>query len=251
MVTIPSPLRRAIRSCHHTAAGLLAFLRRPRIEANENLSIGNRFSIGAGLFAISLAVTAVFGLLALPIILATDLTTGERLNEALAGSAWSVMLAVVLIGPLVEEIIFRGWLSGTWRAVFASALALGTIYAGSAIVDPYFAEGSAVKSGLLALGAVAIVLGLSPLDRGRRIVGFGQAFPTIFYVQAIIFGALHFTNYAATSPVIALVATLPLVACGLIWGYARIRLGFASAVMLHAAYNVPAAMGSVFLMQSN
>ncbi|WP_198147718.1 type II CAAX prenyl endopeptidase Rce1 family protein [Erythrobacter sp. AP23] len=192
--------------------------------------------------------TMIFGVLALPVILATDLTTGEQLNEALSGSIWSVLLLVVILGPLVEEIIFRGWLSGTWRSALASAFGLTAIYGGSALLDPYLAEGSAIKPLILVTGASAIFFAFSPLDYDRRIIGFDRVFPIIFYAQAVAFGTLHFQNYAASSLVIALFATLPLIACGLIWGYARVRLGLAPAVILHAAYNVPAAIGSIIMV---
>ncbi len=212
------------------------------------MSICEKVRTGIWLFILSIATTMIFGVLALPVILTTDLTTGEQLNEALRGSIWSVFLAVVMLGPLVEEIIFRGWLSGTWRAALASVLGLAVIYGGSAILDPYVSEGGAIRPLLILVGAIGVLAAFSPLDDARRIFGFDRIFPVMFYAQAIAFGALHFHNYAASSPSIALLATLPLVACGLIWGYARIRLGVAAAIILHAAYNVPAAIGSIIMV---
>lgn len=240
---------RAARSFGLTVSEFIAFLRRPTVENLLEQPIGEKAEIGVSLFVLSIATTMIVGVLALPVILATDLTTGEKLSEALSGSIWSVLLSVVVLGPLIEEIIFRGWLSGTWRAVLASAFGLTTIYGGSAILDPYVAEGNAIQPLLIVAGAILIFLAFSPLDDARRIIGFERVFPVIFYAQATVFGFLHFQNYAASSLVIALLATLPLVACGLIWGYARIRLGFASAVILHAAYNVPAALGSIIVIQ--
>ena len=241
---------KAATSCALTLSGFFTFVRRPNVEIVEELSVCEKTTTGIWLFILSLAVTVMLGVLALPLILATDLTIGEQLSEALGGSIWSNILSVVLLGPLVEEIIFRGWLSGTSRAALASALSLAAIYGGSAVLDPYFAEGGAFKPLFIVVGAIAILFVLSPLDGANRIIGFERAFPAIFYTQAVVFGTLHFQNYAASSVTIAILATLPLIACGVIWGYARIRLGFASAVMLHAAYNVPAAFGSIILIQS-
>ena len=245
-----SSVTRAARSLGRTTSDFIAFLRRPTAETVKGLPFRDKAGLGIWLFILSIVVTTIFGVLALPVILWTDLTFGEQLDEALGGSVWSVVLSVVMLGPLVEEIIFRGWLSGTWRAVLATMLGLVVIYGGSAILDAYFAQSSAIKPLVLAVGAAVIFFLFSPLDDARRIAGFDRVFPVMFYAQAVTFGTLHFQNYAASSPAVALFATLPLIACGLIWGYARVRLGFASAVFLHAAYNVPAAFGSVILAYS-
>ncbi len=242
-------LTNAARSFGLTVSEFIAFLRQPDVEiVSEELSIRDKARTGIWLFTLSIVTTMIFAILALPVILATDLTTGEQLNEALSGSIWSVLLSVVILGPFVEEIIFRGWLSGTWRSVLASALSLIAIYGGSALLDPYLSEGNTLKLLIVVTGAIAIFFAFSMLDNARRIVGFDRVFPVIFYAQAVAFGTLHFQNYAANSLVIAMFATLPLIACGLIWGYARVRLGLASAVILHAAYNVPAATGSIMMV---
>lgn len=238
----------AARSFGLTVSDFGAFLRRPNIDDHIELSIREKAGIGIWLFILSIVVTMLFGVLALPLILSTDLTTGEQLNEALSGSAWSIILSLVILGPLVEEIIFRGWLLGAWRAVLATAFGLAVIYGGSEILDQYFAGSGVTKALALVVGVVAILFAFSPLDNGRRIFGFDRVFPIIFYAQAVAFGALHFQNYAASSLLIALFATLPLIACGLIWGYARVRLGLTSAIILHSAYNVPPAIGSIIMI---
>ena len=241
-------LVRAARSFGLTVSEFGAFLRRPNVEVHTEVSIREKLGTGIWLFVLSIAVTMIFGALALPVILSTNLTTGGQLNQAISGPFWSIILSLVIIGPIIEEIIFRGWLSGVWRAVLASAFGLAVIYGGSAVLAPYLSAGGVTKPLVLVAGAMGILVALSPLDNGRRILGFDRLFPIIFYAQAFAFGTLHFQNYAASSPLIALFATLPLVACGLIWGYARVRLGLASAIILHSAYNVPPAIGSIIMM---
>ena len=240
----------AARSFGLLVSEFAAFLRRPNISNDVELSSREKAGTGIGLFVLSIVTTIIFGVLALPVILSSELTTGEQLNNSLSGSAWSVLLSLVVLGPLVEEIIFRGWLSGTWRSVLASAFGLTAIYGGAALLDPYVVEGGVIKSLILAAGAIAIFSVFSSLLDATQIFGFERIFPFFFYVQAIAFGVLHFQNYAANSVAIALLATLPLIACGLIWGYARVRLGLASAVILHAAYNVPPAIGSIIMVHS-
>lgn len=247
-VMVTQNVARVARSFGLTVSDFGAFLRRPNNEDHIELSIREKARVGIWLFTLSMVVTMIFGLLALPVILSDDLTTGEQLNEALSGSVWSTILSLVIVGPLVEEIIFRGWLSGVWRAVLASVFGLAVIYGGSAVLDPYLSADGVIKPLVLVVGAMGILVVFSPLDDGRRIFGFDRLFPIIFYAQAVAFGTLHFQNYAASSLLIALFATLPLVACGLIWGYARVRLGLASAIILHSAYNVPPAIGSIIIM---
>lgn len=125
---------------------------------------------------------------------------------------------------------------------------LAVFYGGFVILNPYFAEGGVATPLVLAAGAIAILFAFSPLDNARRVFGFNRVFPVLFYAQAVAFGTLHFQNYTTNSLFIALFAALPLIARGLIWGCARVRPGFASAVILHAAYDVPAAMGSIILI---
>jgi len=239
---------RTAKSFHLAVSEFVAFLRRPDVRSHNELLVREKAGIGIGLFVLSIIVTMIFGMLGLPLILSTDLTTGEKLNDVLGSSIWSVVLSVVILGPLVEEIIFRGWLTGTWRSVLASAFSLAAIYGGAALLDPYPVVGDAIKTLVLVGGAIAIFVAFLPLDKTRHISGFDRIFPIIFYAQAVAFGILHFQNFAASSLAVALFATLPLVACGLIWGYARVRLGLASAVILHAAYNLPAAVGSMVML---
>ena len=89
---------------------------------------------------------------------------------------------------------------------------------------------------------------LAPIDRGRLVTGYERAFPFLFWGQGIAFGLVHYHNVVAGSAVVSLLSTLPLIACAWLWGYTRIALGLNTAVMLHAAYNVPAMFGTIIMM---
>ncbi len=236
-------------SCAAALSDLADFLRRPKLGDVPELAIREKLTSAAWLFTFSMAITALSGILALPIVLTTDMMAGEQIGKALNASAASIVISVILLGPLVEEIIFRGWLSGSWRAITASALSLAVIYGSPAILD-YFSIGEPRLRQTIIVTATIVTLFLwSPIDRARRIAGFEKAFPVIFWIQAIAFGALHFQNYASSSLTVSLGMSLPLVGCGLLWGHARIKLGLGWAIMLHAAYNVPAALGAIILLQ--
>lgn len=235
-------------SFHEALCGLLSYVRRPKLEDFEGLQISEKFIISFWLLVFSFGATAVIGVLALPVILLTDLEISEKLNSALNQSALSIIVSVMMLGPLVEEVIFRSWLAGTWRSAVACVLSLLVIFGGTELLEPFLPQDNVSHKLTLMIIVICVLVAFSPQDQDQPIVGFARVFPVLFYIQAIVFGVLHFQNYAASSTAVALFATLPLVACGFIWGYARIRVGLAFAVLLHVAYNVPAAIGSIILV---
>lgn len=231
------------------ARSFLAYLFKPHL----NDVPGTRVPLSAPvivlcLFALSLMATAIFGALALPLLMITEAAPGEQLQQVMSQPIGSVLLAVIVLGPLIEEIMFRGWLSGTWRAFFGSALFIALFFGGAPlIVRTVDAPAYVVQLGLAVLGLASFRL-LSPIDAGKRAPYFEKAFPYLFWGQGLVFGLLHFKNVAASSSVVATLATLPLVLCAWLWGYARIVIGLQGAIFLHAAYNVPAVLGMFAMM---
>ncbi|UVI39953.1 CPBP family glutamic-type intramembrane protease [Qipengyuania spongiae] len=228
------------------ARKFLRFVRKPSVSiGSEDQLPSSKPVIGIVLFALSLVISAAFAIAALPLMLFVEAEPGSQLQKVSAQSIPSVVLAVVILGPLIEEIMFRGWLSGTWRAVIASALFLALVFGIAPLIDKHLSVSAAIiQLGLVIIGSAGFAL-LAPIDTGRRLPRFERLFPYIFWAQGIVFGALHFQNVSASSPMVAGLATLPLVICGWIWGFARINLGLSGAVLLHAAYNVPAAAALV------
>jgi membrane protease YdiL (CAAX protease family) len=193
-------------------------------------------------------ITIGFGVLALPFMLMAKAAPGDQLQQALTQSLPAILVSVILLGPLIEEMIFRGWLTGTWRSFTSSALFLGVFFGGAPLITKFFGGPLILEQLILVgLGLITICL-LAPIDRGTRVSHYERAFPFLFWGQGIVFGILHYQNVAAGSAIISLLSTLPLIACGWLWGYARIALGLNGAVVLHAAYNVPAAFGVIILM---
>lgn len=146
--------------------------------------------------------------------------------------AWLVPL-VVLIAPVGEEIVFRGWLTGRVRALWllAWALVAGALLA---MVNYHVAELPA------ALGVVAIGL-IAPTGwwflRRRGVLGwFEAAFPYLVWLSILIFGLSHLTNYPQLSWAL-LPMILPQLWAGLVLTYARMRIGLMASVLIHAAAN--------------
>lgn len=64
-------------------------------------------------------------------------------------------------------------------------------------------------------------------------------FPWIFYASAIIFGAVHLSNFEMNDQLIWLspLLILPQVSAGVFLGFIRIKLGLLWSILLHAAFN--------------
>jgi membrane protease YdiL (CAAX protease family) len=168
---------------------------------------------------------------------------GSQLQQAFSRSVASVGLAAIVLGPLIEEVMFRGWFSGTWRSVDGSALFCALVFGIIHLVDGLFSvSASILQLALDLIGLIGFAL-LSPIDSGKRLPFFERAFPNFNWVQGLVFGALHFQNVTTNSALLVVLSTVPIVICAWLWGYARIYLGLGSAVLLHAAYNVPAVAG--------
>ena len=91
------------------------------------------------------------------------------------------------------------------------------------------------------LGGFIVFSMIAGIGKGRPHHRYVSTFPILFWLQGIAFGAMHFANFTSTSIALPLLMTMPLILCGWIWGYARMRSGFGAAWILHAAYNVPVA----------
>ena len=222
-----------------------AFLLRPTLEVRQTQAISAK-AMALWLLAFSFAATAIFALLALPLIFDTNAAPGEGLRAVFDQPAISVILAVVILGPLVEEVIFRGWLTGTMRAFAGSALFLAIWFGGSWLLTRHLSQltGPAPMVALAAAGLFAFVA-VNRNGRQNHAGWYRSVFPLVFWAQGLLFGGLHFTNISSTSPILPLILTAPLVICGWLWGYARINLGFGPAWMLHMAYNLPPAMAAM------
>ncbi len=226
------------------ARSFFLFLLKPQPAVRkEDLLPLSPLAIGVSLLVLSLAVTAMFALAALPLFLLAEVGPGSQLQQVFSRSIASIVLAVIVLGPLIEEVMFRGWLSGTWRSVVGSAVFVALVFGIIHVVDRLLpVSATIIQLGLAVIGLIGFKL-LSPIDTGKRLPYFERAFPYLFWTQGLVFGVLHFQNVTTNSPLVAVLSTLPLVICAWLWGFARIFLGLGSAVLLHATYNVPAVAG--------
>ncbi len=147
--------------------------------------------------------------------------------------------AVVLAAPVVEEVLFRGWLSGRPRALWLLGCALAL--AGATTLLPL----EPVAKGAVALAILlAMPLGWFLLMKRQAPGWFIRAFPALFWGTALVFGLVHLSNYPQLTP-LALPLILPQIWAGLIFGFLRMRLGLVAGMMTHGAANLMAILPSV------
>lgn len=146
------------------------------------------------------------------------------------------MLVGALGLPMLEEIVFRGWLTGRRRMLVAVAVLIGAIlslvatrYIGGA--RPYSVM-AAVLLGWIVIGAILVWR-----SRGGAPAWFARVFPGLYFASALLFGLAHISNYDLARPWLLLPFVVPQTIAGLIFGFARVRYGMWANIALHATSN--------------
>lgn len=222
-MTLPMPLQ--------VLADIPAFLRRPRPMAAEGLNADG--AIGRWLVLSGFQV-AVLGLVVMPLILLWQTAFGLPAPTAFEGlgplALWG---GAVILAPVLEELFFRGWMSGRPAALWLMAVTV----AGLALFVAVGRGRPLIGGSLLVAAAVA---GGAGWWRKRRETAaptwFAGAFPTLFYGATAIFALMHVFNYPAVSLLVAPMV-LPQFWSGLMLGYIRVRQGLLAAILAHIASN--------------
>ena len=148
------------------------------------------------------------------------------------------LFTALLVAPVLEELAFRGWLTGRIAALrFAlhGFAALGLFTAALYVPAGY--------AGAVSLAGVAAVFaGLIQWSRTRHAdtqvpAWFARHFHWIVWGSSLAFGAIHFGNYEPLTSPLGLLVVVPQTIGGLLLAYTRTRLGLGAAMAHHALYN--------------
>jgi membrane protease YdiL (CAAX protease family) len=220
----------------------IAFVKRPRLpDRASGIS-------GAGLIAtLRMLGLDLMVMLGLVLIAGAVLLLGFELPEnKISELDWSLRnIGLVVIGaPLMEEIAFRGWLSG--RLGHIGAVLLAPFAAFFLTTMLWFADYSftalAPLVGLVALMGLLLFL----LRRHGAMRWFTWAFPLFFWLSTLGFALVHLLNYTEGAWAVLLPLVIPQLVVGSILAYVRVHYGLWSSVLLHALHN-GAAVGAVLL----
>ena len=153
-------------------------------------------------------------------------------------------VSVALLAPVLEEAVFRGWLSGRQAALELAgrmALAITLLIAGAVLVR----SGSSLESvriiqfGALGFAAYALLVWFRQRKRKVEIPAwFDRNYRHLVWGSSVAFGTIHLLNYDGPTGPIDLVLVLPQTLGGLVLAYTRTRLGLAAAVAQHALFNI-------------
>lgn len=205
------------------------FVRRPALP--ETSVREGALTVLARVFALD-----VLAMLALILAAMVAVAAGVYIPEtALAGIEFTpvIVLLVVVVAPVLEELVFRGWLSGR-PGVLLALLALGLGAAGfGAVHATQPLAGFAVLVG----GAVAAIAALVLLRRRAAMGWFAAFFPLFYWISVIAFALVHLWNFDEGSLLILLPLVLPQFILGMLLGYVRVQVGLWAAILLHAAHN--------------
>lgn len=220
------------RSIRNQWRDYASFLRRPTVPDG----IGRYAEgLGASLRMLGLDILLMGLLLSLVgfAMLAGIELPDNALNDLVLTPA--VIFAIVVVAPVMEEIGFRGWLSGR-PAHVVSLLIIGGGALSFAFLsgedEPGPLVGLVLIGTLLAAIAALILLWKRPPPRW-----FQRFFPLFFWLSSLGFALIHLFNYTEGTLLFLLPLVLPQFVLGTICAYLRVHYGLWTAILLHALHN--------------
>lgn len=194
---------------------VLAFLKNPTDTSASNQAVSHKFKQLLSIVAIDMAfmiaiIWPVMGVVEQTGLVDMDRHAMERIiREA---PVWLVLILAVLLAPLVEELIFRTFL--TFRRNYPLRLIIAL-------------------AGLVGIRSKAKVRGF--LQRKWR-----KHYQVFFYSMAAFFAFVHIYNFEISTAVWLLLPflVLPQLILGLLLGYMRVRYGLLWSMYLHGVHNL-------------
>jgi membrane protease YdiL (CAAX protease family) len=148
------------------------------------------------------------------------------------------LFGFLLLAPVLEELVYRGWLSGRIAALrfalygfAAEAIFIAGLFVPEEIAMPLALAGAGVA-------LAGLVHWSLTRDRDTAVPEwFTRHFRWFVWGGALLFGLAHLGNYEPLSSPFGVLVVLPQTIGGLCLAYTRTRLGLGAAMLHHAAYN--------------
>lgn len=212
-------------------AEALGFFRRPRLLRPEKSGWRAQFPGLLALLGLNLSIL----FLLLPLLIAwTHAVEIEPPRMMRDMPEMTVLVLAVFVLPPLEEIVFRGWMSGRPAALLA--LGIGLVLA-ALLTLGHLAGLDRAALPLLLASLIAAVAGAWLLRHKVHAPQlFSANFGWFFWGSTLIFASAHYSNYgeltAAHLPLV-----LPQLWSGLVFGFTRLRFGLLRSTVLHCTSN--------------
>lgn len=214
-----------------------AYLKNPVTNENSDLFTFRIYFKLIGMCYLFIVVSSII----LNIIKSLDVLPGYAVPkiESFAQSGSIILfLFVVIFGPLLEEILFRLNLKITKLNI--SAFLTGVLML---IIQVLFFRKFQFFIYLSTIPIFALIYYTInhlhfPLEKIDNFVK--SKFRYVFHFSAIVFGMIHLTNYDTVywwMIVLIPFLTAPYIAMGYVFGYARMKYGFANGLLMHSTVN--------------
>jgi membrane protease YdiL (CAAX protease family) len=158
--------------------------------------------------------------------------------EAFHGYSGSVLaVLVVMVAPIGEEILFRGWLTGRTRALWLLAMAVVAAAMLALVAHHRFEVAASLAFGAAWLaGAIGWFVLRAAAEPPRWFVRW---FAWWLRGSVLVFALAHLSNYPQASLAL-LPMVLPQLWAGLVFAYLRMRFGLGAGILAHAIGNATA-----------
>lgn len=232
---------------------IVQFLRKPFIPVrNGNIRLDRRLNALFKIYLIYLLFTICIYLILSFIdktfivhfykysILQQQQSINQKLNELYGHYTF---LIVVIIGPFLEEIIFRLPLNLKRFSIALSVCFVTYRFCGGSFT--HFNTNNPYGYLLIILSAILFIVTIKWIP--NKWIDFikERYFAHFFYLSALIFAFVHITNFAPYNYNVLLLYplfTLPQLIMGITIGYTRLNYGFVAGWFLHGLINLPFAL---------
>jgi membrane protease YdiL (CAAX protease family) len=216
-------------------ARVRAFVAQPTLPDRTSPFSGNAIAGLLRVYALDLAAMGVLAAIAMAVI-AFGVELPESTLENLPITPIAVALIVIVV-PIGEEIVFRGWLGGRKRDLLASLIFITGIAAAAGL-----GAVEVVGAGVWALAVLTFTFLSTAIlfwtARGRPAMGwFARKFPIFFWLSTLAFACAHLFNFEEGALYILLPMVLPQFVGGVLFGYLRVTYGLWASIALHALHN--------------
>ncbi len=228
------PLREELR---HAMVALAAFILRPTL-AVARVPFGLA-SLAFLLIVLLLDLALGFGILGLQFG-AESLGIEQPVYEDPEWSLGEELALTIIAAPLIEEPLFRGWLTGRRATLIFAAAALLLALPLLLIAEPQAGDddvaGTIAIVGIIAAGLWWGIMRNAP-GMQRVPDWFRRHFHWIVWASALAFGLIHASNYSNFTLGFDLIYVLPQALGGLLYAFVRLRHGLRAVIIMHGSFN--------------